>query len=96
MMAKLRMVDVRYSLSPSSNESMTKITVLGKIINDDKVVVKLACVKITVFDENNREIKSWTSDLKSGYIVAGDSLEFESTNEIPKLEYKIKVDVSLL
>jgi hypothetical protein len=97
MLSRLRMIDVQYNLEQNSN-SQDDVTLLvnGKIINDDKNVVKLNGVKVVVYDKNNNEIISWKDgNTWSGYIIQGETLDFATNHNMPKQNGSIKVEVSV-
>jgi hypothetical protein len=92
---KLRMLDVQYSLRIDENNNLI-VTIVGKIINDDKNVIRLNGIKVTVYDQNNQEINSWTDNIGTGYIIAGETLDFTTERPINKPEGNIRVDVSVM
>lgn len=92
---KLRMLDVRYFLE-TNNQSDVILTVNGKIINDDKSVIRLNGIKVSVYDENNNEIEKWTDSIGTEYIMPGETLDFNTKHIVNKPDSNIKVDVSII
>ena len=95
MAGKLLMKDVKYTFSEGTSADNVKIVVEGKLINEDRVVAKLRGIKVSVFNSEGKELKSWNSALSAGYIVAGDSMSFSTFEFIAKQSSDIKVDVSI-
>jgi len=93
MARNLTMNDVKYFIEDDNDAA--KITVSGKIINEDRLVAKLKGVKISIYDSSGKEIKSWSSELKYGYIVSGDTMDFSTSEKLPKRDENIRVDVSI-
>ena len=94
--SKLTMTDVRYFIEEDRETKAITLTVKGKIVNDDRNVAKLRGVKIFVMDSSGKEIKSWDAELKYGYIVSGDSLDFSTSKSLSeKVDNNIRVDVSI-
>lgn len=95
MTFKLRMLDVQYSLKVDSQNNIV-LVVSGKIINDDRNVLKLRGVKVTAYDQNNNEVTSWIENIESGFIISGETLDFTTERVINKPEGNIRVEVSIL
>lgn len=96
MLMKLKMSDVQYVLQKSKvNENNVTLITIGKVLNEEKKVVKVRGVKVVVYNEQNIEIASWTDKLKVEYIVAGETIDFYSEHEISPPTGSIKVDVSI-
>lgn len=95
MVFKLRMLDVQYALKTDSENDVI-LTVSGKIINEDRNVIKLNGAKITVYDKDDNEIASWVGNIGSGYIISGETLDFTTEHKINKAIDDIRVDVSIM
>ena len=93
---KMRMTDVKYLLENSENHDKITMIVSGRIINEDKTVLKIKGIKVSVWSEKNEEIASWTDTSNPGYIVSEDFMDFSIKHEIPKYEGSIRVDVSVM
>ncbi len=98
MLAKLRMLDVQYSLEANPGfENEVLLIAQGKIINNDKRVIKLNGIKVVVYDSNGTEVISWTDEnIGAGYIVSGETLDFSTQHPMPKTNNNIRVEVSIL
>ena len=92
---KLSMKEVRYTISDPNQNDIRKITITGKIINDDKVVAKFSGIECFLFDAERNKIKSWTENLEKDFIMAGESLEFVTSAELENIPDEIKVEVAI-
>ncbi|MDR3031462.1 MAG: hypothetical protein LBU35_03710 [Holosporales bacterium] len=93
---KLTMKDVRYTLTPMEENNKYRVTVSGEIINEDKTVAKFKGIEFFVYDSQNNEIKSWTKNFDTDFVLSGDGLDFSSEEIIENLNGNIKVDVAIL
>lgn len=95
MAVKLRLQNVYYSLKDDPEKDSKILTVRGTIISDNKEIVKLSGIKITVFDSFGKKITFWQDKTSSDVLFAGETLDFSSEHLVPLFEGAIKVEVSI-
>ena len=96
LISKLKLQDVKYLLENTENHDKISMIVTGKILNEDDLVLKVRGVRVVVYDQNNVEIVSWDDNIKEGFIVSGDVVDFRTIHDIPRFSGNIRVDVSLI
>lgn len=92
---KLSMKDVRYTLSEPDQNNLRKITITGKITNEDTVVAKFSGIECSLFDADRNKIKSWTEKLEKDFVMAGDSFDFATSTDLENVPNEIKVEVAI-
>ncbi|MDR1488537.1 MAG: zinc-ribbon domain-containing protein [Holosporales bacterium] len=99
MASHLKMLNVQYFIDKSltsSDSDTVSITINGNILNEDRNVVKLKGIRVTIYNEDGNNISSWEQAIGSGYIMSGETLEFSTKKDIKLPEGQIRVDVSIL
>lgn len=95
MASKLTMTNVKYFIEEDKVNNKIKLTVTGKIVNSDRAVAKLKGVRIFVSDSSGKEIKFWDYNLKCDYMMSEDTLDFSTSDTLPKEVANIRVEASI-
>ncbi|MDR0552698.1 MAG: zinc-ribbon domain-containing protein [Holosporales bacterium] len=97
VLVKLKVLNVQYSMETVQDDpDSVAINVNGKILNEDRSVLQISGVKVSIYGSNNEIITTWTDNLNKNYIMSGESLDFSTRRVIKRTNDQIKVDISIL
>lgn len=91
---KLTFHEIKYYIDDSNPEKVS-IHVFGQISNNEKVVIKIKGIKVSIFDYDNNLTDEWIHTSEKMYIVSGETMEFHTEHQISNYK-EIRVDVSIL
>lgn len=97
VLVKLKILNVQYSMEgiPEDPDSVV-VNVSGQILNEDRNILQIGGVKVSVYGVNNEIIATWVDNFSKNYIMSGESINFETKKTIRRIDDQIRVDISVL